>query len=352
MHEIRTEGIDLWSRTLWSRKLPCSLKSRTNFSNAPTQWWESVWRTTREGLPILPDSTQRRPLSLRLRGACIKSIQASRGNFRGWRKTIRALTPACGRSFPALTNLKAIADYETGPGSHVSEESAREVIQTARQLVECVTGLLPPNGPTPAATPEPAPVRADGGVDEPARCSAVAQGDKTDRAQLGRLLGKLAAGDVLMVPRLDRLARSTRDLLNTLAVIAERKAGFRSLADTWADTTTSHGRLIFTVLGGLAEFEKVDPRSHQRGTCPRQGTRRQTWPQTENDRTPEARGDPPPRPRWRARARDRPQLQCQSQHDLATVTTMPWLDLVSVAGEKGGGQWNISGGSDRAETQV
>src|SRR5947208_15019237 len=59
-----------------------------------------------------------------------------------------------------------------------------------------------------------------------------------------------------MVTRLDRLARSTRDLLNTLATITEKKAGFRSLADTWADTTTPHGRLMLTVLGGLAEFEK------------------------------------------------------------------------------------------------
>jgi DNA invertase Pin-like site-specific DNA recombinase len=59
-----------------------------------------------------------------------------------------------------------------------------------------------------------------------------------------------------MVTRLDRLARSTRDLLNTLGTIADRKAGFRSLGDTWADTTTSHGRLMLTVLGGLAEFER------------------------------------------------------------------------------------------------
>jgi DNA invertase Pin-like site-specific DNA recombinase len=58
------------------------------------------------------------------------------------------------------------------------------------------------------------------------------------------------------VTRLDRLARSTRDLLNTLAAITERKAGFRSLGDAWADTTTSHGRLMLTVLGGLAEFER------------------------------------------------------------------------------------------------
>ena len=56
--------------------------------------------------------------------------------------------------------------------------------------------------------------------------------------------------------RLDRLARSTRDLLNIVATIAERQAGLRSLKDTWADTTTPHGRLMLTVLGGLAEIER------------------------------------------------------------------------------------------------
>lgn len=61
---------------------------------------------------------------------------------------------------------------------------------------------------------------------------------------------------MLLVTRLDRLARSTRDLLNTLDTIARKGAGFRSLADTWADTTTPHGRLMLTVLGGLAEFER------------------------------------------------------------------------------------------------
>jgi len=84
----------------------------------------------------------------------------------------------------------------------------------------------------------------------------VASGAKTERAQLRRILDQLDDGDVLMVTRLDRLARSTRDLLNTLAAIADRKAGFRSLGDAWADTTTSHGRLMLTVLGGLAEFER------------------------------------------------------------------------------------------------
>jgi DNA invertase Pin-like site-specific DNA recombinase len=84
----------------------------------------------------------------------------------------------------------------------------------------------------------------------------VASGAKTDRAQLRRLLDVLDAGDVLTVTRLDRLARSTRDLLNTLAAITAKNAGFKSLGDTWADTTTSHGRLMLTVLGGLAEFER------------------------------------------------------------------------------------------------
>ena len=81
-------------------------------------------------------------------------------------------------------------------------------------------------------------------------------GAKTDRAQLRRVIDHLDAGDVLMVTRLDRLARSTRDLLNTLAAITGKQAGFRCLADAWADTTTPHGRLMLTVLGGLAEFER------------------------------------------------------------------------------------------------
>jgi len=84
----------------------------------------------------------------------------------------------------------------------------------------------------------------------------VASGAKTDRNQLRRAIGQLGAGDVLMVTRLDRLARSTRDLLNTLAAVADKEAGFRSLGDAWADTTTPHGRLMLTVLGGLAEFER------------------------------------------------------------------------------------------------
>src|SRR5262249_15184560 len=81
-------------------------------------------------------------------------------------------------------------------------------------------------------------------------------GAQTDRKALAKAIDALGAGDVLLVTRLDRLARSTRDLLNVLATISDKGAGFKSLADAWADTTTPHGRLMLTVLGGLAEFER------------------------------------------------------------------------------------------------
>jgi DNA invertase Pin-like site-specific DNA recombinase len=81
-------------------------------------------------------------------------------------------------------------------------------------------------------------------------------GIKTDRAALARMMASLEPGDTVLITKLDRLARSTRDLLNTLATIGEAGASFRSLGDPWADTTTPHGRLMLTVLGGLAEFER------------------------------------------------------------------------------------------------
>jgi DNA invertase Pin-like site-specific DNA recombinase len=83
-----------------------------------------------------------------------------------------------------------------------------------------------------------------------------ASGVRSDRPELAKVIGRLEPGDVLVVTRLDRLARSTRDLLNVLDELSKRGAGFRSLKDTWADTTTPHGKLMLTVLGGLAEFER------------------------------------------------------------------------------------------------
>jgi Resolvase, N terminal domain len=69
-------------------------------------------------------------------------------------------------------------------------------------------------------------------------------GAKTDRRELARCLASLEPGDIVLLTKLDRLARSTRDLLNTLAAIAEAGASFKSLGDPWADTTTPHGRLM------------------------------------------------------------------------------------------------------------
>jgi DNA invertase Pin-like site-specific DNA recombinase/predicted nucleotidyltransferase len=83
-----------------------------------------------------------------------------------------------------------------------------------------------------------------------------ASGAKTDRRELAKAVRALDAGDTLLVTRLDRLARSTRDLLNILDMVAKAGAGFRSLGEAWADTTTPHGRLMLTVLGGLAQFER------------------------------------------------------------------------------------------------
>jgi DNA invertase Pin-like site-specific DNA recombinase len=81
-------------------------------------------------------------------------------------------------------------------------------------------------------------------------------GARSDRKQLAKALAALAAGDVLLVTRLDRLARSTRDLLNVLDAVGKAGAGFRSLADPMIDTTSPHGKLILAVLGALAEFER------------------------------------------------------------------------------------------------
>src|SRR6201995_3083951 len=81
-------------------------------------------------------------------------------------------------------------------------------------------------------------------------------GARADRRELNRMLDKLAPGDVVTVTRIDRLARSTFDLFEIVKRIVDAKAQFRSLAEPWADTGTSTGRLMITVLGGLADVER------------------------------------------------------------------------------------------------
>src|ERR1700739_4877355 len=81
-------------------------------------------------------------------------------------------------------------------------------------------------------------------------------GARPDRRELNRMLGKLVPGDVVTVTRIDRLARSTFDLFGIVKCIVDAKAQFRSLAEPWADTHTSTGRLMLAVLGGLADVER------------------------------------------------------------------------------------------------
>src|SRR3984893_11160357 len=81
-------------------------------------------------------------------------------------------------------------------------------------------------------------------------------GARADRRELNRMLGKLGPGDVVTVTRIDRLARSTFDLFGIVKRIVDAKAQFRSLAEPWADTGTSTGRLMLAVLGGLADVER------------------------------------------------------------------------------------------------
>ena len=81
-------------------------------------------------------------------------------------------------------------------------------------------------------------------------------GARADRRELNRMLGKLAPGDVVTVTRIDRLARSTFDLFAIVKRIVDAKAQFRFLAEPWADSTSSTGRLMLAVLGGLADVER------------------------------------------------------------------------------------------------
>jgi DNA invertase Pin-like site-specific DNA recombinase len=96
-------------------------------------------------------------------------------------------------------------------------------------------------------------LRADG-------CAKVyrekASGAQADRRELLRMLKDITPGDVVTVTRIDRLARSTFDLFATVKRIVDAGGQFRSLAEPWADTATSTGRLMIAILGGLADVER------------------------------------------------------------------------------------------------
>ncbi|KZL26153.1 recombinase family protein [Pseudovibrio sp. Ad37] len=82
-------------------------------------------------------------------------------------------------------------------------------------------------------------------------------GAALNRPELEKLLSQLRKDDVLVVTRLDRLARSTSELLRVTEIINEKQAGLQSLEEPWADTTTPAGKMIMTVFSGIAEFERT-----------------------------------------------------------------------------------------------
>jgi len=83
----------------------------------------------------------------------------------------------------------------------------------------------------------------------------VASGSRDDRPQLAQLLERLLSGDTLVVWRLDRLGRSLPHLLTTVNDLEGRGVGFRSVTES-IDTTTAGGRLVFSIFGALADFER------------------------------------------------------------------------------------------------
>jgi DNA invertase Pin-like site-specific DNA recombinase len=76
------------------------------------------------------------------------------------------------------------------------------------------------------------------------------------RPEFQRMLDQIRSGDIMVVWKLDRLARSTRDLLNTMETIGEARGKFQSISEPWANTTTHAGKMTMTVFAGIAEFER------------------------------------------------------------------------------------------------
>jgi len=91
-----------------------------------------------------------------------------------------------------------------------------------------------------------------------ARIFSEKQSGKTakDRPEFQKLMKKLKAGDTLVICKLDRLARSARDLHNILGELTERGCEFVSLNDSWCDTRTPTGRMVITIMSGIAQFER------------------------------------------------------------------------------------------------
>jgi DNA invertase Pin-like site-specific DNA recombinase len=87
-------------------------------------------------------------------------------------------------------------------------------------------------------------------------CEKQSAKSRDGRPEFGKLMKALLPGDTVVVVKLDRLARSSRDLHNIIHELAGLSVGFQSLGEAWCDTTTDVGRLMLTIMGGIAEFER------------------------------------------------------------------------------------------------
>ena len=149
-------------------------------------------------------------------------------------------------------------------------------------------------------------------------------GARADRRELNRMLGKLAPGDVVTVTRIDRLARSTFDPFAIVKRIADAKAQFRSLAEPWADTGTSTGRLMLAVLGGLVDVERDLIRTRTAEGRSRAKAQGKHMGRPSSLNTGPTEGGHQAARAGRYAGRTRPQLQCQPGDDF----TARGLDFV------------------------
>jgi hypothetical protein len=141
-------------------------------------------------------------------------------------------------------------------------------------------------------------------------------GARADRPQLARLMAALKPGDIVVVTKLDRLGRSTRELLDLIDSIGKAGASFRSLGDPLWDTSSAQGRLLSTLLAGIAEFRaRADHRAHRPRPQAGDGERCEVRPQAQAVRVPAHRSDQAPRG-WRDTGLDREDLRRRGVDDL------------------------------------
>jgi DNA invertase Pin-like site-specific DNA recombinase len=111
-------------------------------------------------------------------------------------------------------------------------------------------------------------------------------GTKRNRPELNKMLEFLREGDTVIVTDLTRLSRSTKDLIEIAELINAKGANLKSLKESWLDTTTAHGKLMFTIFSGLAQFERdlTSERTREGLAIARKKGRVPGRPQTDKDK--------------------------------------------------------------------